>query len=416
MPGSGPYGPSVGGIIAALSGPDVSEHQGDVDWDRVATEHQLALVRVADGDYRDRFYNEARVAAIRAAGLLLGPYHFGRVASPGNRERSGEDEAALATSQARAGGWRWPGDLPLAYDFETANNQALAKCANHLVEFVAAYHASERTYPLIYTAPAFWRSVLPHVAPADRELIGRCPLWLAHWAVTSPDQLEPWDRIVLWQYTDSGSVPGIPGPVDLNRALASAEEVRALATGPPEPSPVPAPEPAPLPGPPGGAPADAPPDLPAAFYELWRRPWGDQARASAEFRAWLWEGGRLSPHFARDEARCHDPGRSAVPKTLAAASQRHAFNLERLRHRLGDRPLRVLSWYRTPAWNAHVGGASQSRHLSADATDLSREEVVRFPGFDQIADEVFSDGGFGTYPSGARHVDSRGSRARWSSF
>jgi hypothetical protein len=36
--------------------------------------------------------------------------------------------------------------------------------------------------------------------------------------------------------------------------------------------------------------------------------------------------------------------------------------------------------------------------------------------FDRAADRVFANGGFGTYPSGARHTDSRGSRARWSSF
>jgi hypothetical protein len=35
---------------------------------------------------------------------------------------------------------------------------------------------------------------------------------------------------------------------------------------------------------------------------------------------------------------------------------------------------------------------------------------------DRAADKVYARGGFGTYPSGSRHTDSRGSQARWSSF
>jgi GH25 family lysozyme M1 (1,4-beta-N-acetylmuramidase) len=48
-----------------LTGPDVSEHQGNVDWKKVATKHELAIVRVADGDHRDPTYSKARVKAVR---------------------------------------------------------------------------------------------------------------------------------------------------------------------------------------------------------------------------------------------------------------------------------------------------------------------------------------------------------------
>ena len=69
-----------------LTGPDVSEHQGDVDWKAVATKHELAIVRISDGDHRDRFFGERRLKAIRedntitnlATGLTLreGPDSF----------------------------------------------------------------------------------------------------------------------------------------------------------------------------------------------------------------------------------------------------------------------------------------------------------------------------------------------------
>jgi GH25 family lysozyme M1 (1,4-beta-N-acetylmuramidase) len=78
-----------------FTGPDVSHHQGDVDWQKVAKHHELAIIRVSDGDVRDEFYNEARVKAVRKADLLLAPYYFARVASPQNRQRDGAEEAAM---------------------------------------------------------------------------------------------------------------------------------------------------------------------------------------------------------------------------------------------------------------------------------------------------------------------------------
>lgn len=155
-----------------------------------------------------------------------------------------------------------------------------------------------------------------------------------------------------------------------------------------------------------------PPDL----LEHWNKPWTSAARNNVDFRAWLRDHGYLSPHFTMKEAACKDPGRTPIPHSLVRKARDHAFNLEKLRHKLGDRPMPVNSWYRTPAWNRHVGGAGQSKHMEAIATDFSLRTVSSLPRFDYWANKVFATGGVGTYPGGARHVDSRGWRARWSSF
>lgn len=162
--------------------------------------------------------------------------------------------------------------------------------------------------------------------------------------------------------------------------------------------------------------------LPLRYRPLWSHPWWRIARRNKGFRRWLLGHGYLSPHFKVSEAACHDG--TPVPRSdpqrgyLRHKAQHHAFNLERLRHRLGGKPLRILSWYRTPSYNAQIGGASESRHMFADATDFDVSFVNSFgPGvFDREADRVFSNGGFGQYPGGSRHTDSRGYRARWSSF
>jgi hypothetical protein len=122
-------------------------------------------------------------------------------------------------------------------------------------------------------------------------------------------------------------------------------------------------------------------------------------------------------------------GDTVTPRKNA---RRHAARLELLRarlnrlrkkHGLSPTGIHVLSWARSWAHNVEVGGASRSQHLYFLATDHAVQEVDRlcpWPGgrgdFDLIANDVFAKDGFGQYPAGNRHVDSRGYRARWTTF
>jgi hypothetical protein len=148
----------------------------------------------------------------------------------------------------------------------------------------------------------------------------------------------------------------------------------------------------------------------------WKHPWTLAARQSKAFRTFCWEHGYLSPHFSRHDGACHDG--TPIPSSLRRNAQRHAFNMERFRHALGDRPLPTISWYRTPSYNRQIGGASQSQHMQADASDMSKATVDKFghDHFFRVADVIFRNGGVGEYPGGSAHTDSRGWRARWTSF
>jgi len=86
--------------------------------------------------------------------------------------------------------------------------------------------------------------------------------------------------------------------------------------------------------------------------------------------------------------------------------------LEEIRRMYGDKPMQINSWYRDPATNAAVGGASQSRHLSGDAVDFVVPGVSCFDVFARLDPWWGSRGGLAS-SSVFTHIDVRGYKARW---
>ena len=75
----------------------------------------------------------------------------------------------------------------------------------------------------------------------------------------------------------------------------------------------------------------------------------------------------LTAHFTAAELRADDP--SASPG-IVANCKRVAEFLEVIRAALGNSPIRVTSGYRSPAYNARVGGAPSSSHQTGLAADF----------------------------------------------
>jgi uncharacterized protein YcbK (DUF882 family) len=124
----------------------------------------------------------------------------------------------------------------------------------------------------------------------------------------------------------------------------------------------------------------------------------------------------LTEHFTLREARCKNKNRTAVPKKLIPNAKRQAENLEKLRTAIGDLPININSWYRTPAHNKKVGGHETSEHMEAIATDIWVFGISSLTLYyiieDLIRSGVIEEGGLGVY-YGFVHYDCRGYRSRW---
>jgi GH25 family lysozyme M1 (1,4-beta-N-acetylmuramidase) len=77
----------------------------------------------------------------------------------------------------------------------------------------------------IYTNKYYWDSTVDWRLHPFTDYT----LWFTKWLTTDLNErymMDPsgsmpqgWDKWALWQYTDSGSVPGVKGPVDMDRGF-----------------------------------------------------------------------------------------------------------------------------------------------------------------------------------------------------
>jgi len=122
---------------------------------------------------------------------------------------------------------------------------------------------------------------------------------------------------------------------------------------------------------------------------------------------------RLTKNFNQSEFDCSDG--SKMPIDVYNNVVELAENLQVLRDYV-DRPIKVNSGYRSPDYNALVGGATKSQHLLGKAADI----VIGNLKPEEVADIIMElinlgkmeQGGIGIYNS-FTHYDIRGTAARW---
>ena len=122
---------------------------------------------------------------------------------------------------------------------------------------------------------------------------------------------------------------------------------------------------------------------------------------------------QLTKNFHLSEFQCKDG--SEIPDELMENIADLANNLQVLRTHLG-KAIRINSAYRSPQYNAKIGGATKSKHLLGMAADI----VVRGMDTQALAAEIehliscgkMTQGGIGTYRTFV-HYDVRGTKARW---
>lgn len=208
-----PQGYSIRGI-------DVSHHQGDIDWDKVAHARidsepvSFVFIKATEGTTLKDEAFEHNFAETRRVGILCGCYHYFLPEKPARAQA----EHFIRTVHLRNG------DLPPVLDIEEAGNlkpDALRKAA---LEWLAIVEKHYHVKPIIYTGYKFKQKYL--------DVAWDYPVWIAHYYVDALRYDGRWD---FWQHTDHGRIAGIKGHVDLNVYNGSMYNLRRLTLGADEP-------------------------------------------------------------------------------------------------------------------------------------------------------------------------------------
>ena len=194
---------------AAVLGVDVSSHQGQIDWEQVRSAGmEFAFIRIgyrgytSGGVYEDE-YAAANLEGARNAGLKVGVYFYSQALDEGEARREAQFCIDFLEGMAL--------DLPVVFDWEYAGedtrsadmtSDALMACTRAFCRTVeqAGYQS------MIYFNPHIAGNLL------ELEQLQEYPFWLAMYSdeMTWPYEVE------MWQYTATGSVPGIEGDTDIN--------------------------------------------------------------------------------------------------------------------------------------------------------------------------------------------------------
>lgn len=200
-----------------LPGIDVSEYQGNIDWNAVkASGIAFAIARVDDGTYMDKKFDQ-NWPAMKSAGIIRGAYQF---------FEPGDDPSALADIILQKMGPLGEGDLPPMLDVEVTGGQSPAVINAHIHTWIDKVQAATGRKPLIYTGKYFWND---NVGSAD---FASYPLVLAAYVSGCPDTPSAWGSWTIWQHNDNGNIPGISGAVDVDTFNGTMADLQALASPP----------------------------------------------------------------------------------------------------------------------------------------------------------------------------------------
>ena len=198
----------------ALTGIDVSVHQGDINWEKVAASGvDFAMIRAGYRGYgqegkllQDENF-EKNIRGALNAGLDVGVYFFSQATNVWEVE-----EEAQQMLKALEG---YPITYPVVFDWERIHHSAArtdgvkGKTVTLMAQAFCGLVAQAG-----YTPGVYFNQDMGYLE-LDLDQLRDCVFWLAEYS----DAPGFYYGFGLWQYSSKGTVPGIDAPVDMNLAF-----------------------------------------------------------------------------------------------------------------------------------------------------------------------------------------------------
>lgn len=186
---------------ALVDGIDVSSHQGDIDWEKVAANDDIrfAYVKATEGEtYRSPHYL-ANVRQARSLGLLVGSYHYLSTTSPISEQCRNFVSTIGQINQ----------DLIPMIDVEDRGEWSRSQLIDSLSVMAHMLEQHFGHKPMIYSTMDFYNL---NLSPQ----FNKYPLYIGRYS-SSPPSISWEGEYTIWQFTEDGIMAGINVYVDLCR-------------------------------------------------------------------------------------------------------------------------------------------------------------------------------------------------------
>lgn len=195
---------------------DVSNHNGVIDWDKVNADGvALAWAKATEGTTYLDAYLQRNLAGMRESGVQDGTYHFARPAV-GNAQQEAD---WYVDSVLKAGGFDV---LAPVLDIEVTGGLNKTQLTTWVMNWLQRVESRTGRTPVVYTYTSFGNTNL------DSRKLSRYPLWIADYGASGPSLPPGWSSWLYWQYSDSGRVDGITGPVDMDYIAGEVPKVAQI--------------------------------------------------------------------------------------------------------------------------------------------------------------------------------------------
>lgn len=199
------------GKPASLEGIDISSYSGDIDWKKVKESGvDFAIIRVGGRGYGDegQLYADENVMeyinGAKSVGIKVGAYFFSQAITTAEAvEEADYIKEILGDTKL---------DFPVAYDWEIIkNDEARTDSVSAAQATECARAFCDRIKTLGYT-PMLYSPSRELYFKYDLSRLSDIDIWYCEYSNVPTFYYE----FSMWQYSDSGTVDGIEGAVDLN--------------------------------------------------------------------------------------------------------------------------------------------------------------------------------------------------------
>lgn len=196
------------------TGIDVSEHNGDIDWNKVKADGiDFVFLRIGyrgygdEGTLQEDANFETNYKNAKKAGLKIGVYFFSQAVN----ETEAEEEADFVLKELNGKSL----DLPIAYDVESISDDTARTDNVTGDQFTSNIQAFSLKIADAGYTPLLYVNLHWELFTLDMSRLENLPIWYSAYETTPSTSY----RFDYWQYSNTGTVDGIEGDVDMNIAL-----------------------------------------------------------------------------------------------------------------------------------------------------------------------------------------------------